>query len=71
MYIGGFFMSRKTTSFKIRENIKKEFQIECIKNNTNMSDVLEDLMVFYYLKSRGKIETDNVFDLIGDSVECD
>ena len=33
--------------FKIDKDLKKEFNIECIKNNTNMSEVIVDFIKNY------------------------
>lgn len=38
---------KTTTSFKIGENTRNSFRLECMKNNVNMSDVLENFMIAF------------------------
>jgi len=45
-------VNEKGLYFKIDENLKREFNIECIKNKTTMSEVIKKHMREYIEKNK-------------------
>lgn len=43
---------RKTSNFMIDPKLKAEFKIECIRNQTAMSDAIQSLLLSYIIKSK-------------------
>lgn len=40
-------MAKKNTTLSIDENIKKNFSMECIRNDVEMSETVETMMLNY------------------------
>lgn len=55
---------RKTTSYRIGEEIGKKFKLECIKNDVSMSVVLENLMLYYVTSANNDLDDELSFNLI-------
>ena len=49
---------RKTFTTTVEEGIQKEFKLECVKNEVNMNEVLEEMMR-QYVSGEIKIDIKN------------
>lgn len=59
---------RKTTSYRIGEEIGKRFKLECLKNDVSMSVVLENLMQYYILSANNDLDDEISFNVIIESI---